>query len=117
MARELGPAKIRPPPSPLPQLSTGKELSMAGCLLELSQSEQKKGTFLLLTVQAQPRTHPLLFTVLWMDFEGLGCRERMEWLTRPASASTEEELGAAAFFFQLSLLVVLETMPLTFSSE
>ena len=72
-------------------------------------------------MHAQPRTHPLLLTVLWMDFVGLGCRERTEWLTRPASADAaaeeEEEGEAAPFFFQLNFLVVLETMPLTFSSE
>lgn len=95
---------------------------MAGCLLETPLSlskkkKRKKRNILLLTVQAQPRTHPFVLTVLWMDFEGLGCRERTEWLTRPASASAEEALGVAPFFFQLSFLVVLETMPLTFSSE
>ena len=74
-------------------------------------------------MQAQPRTHPLLLTVLWIDLVGLGCRERTEWLTtRPASADSaalegEEAAAAPLFFFQLSFLVVLETMPLTFSSE
>ena len=85
------------------------------------KEESKEGKTLLLTVQAQPRTHPLLLTVLWIDFEGLGCKERTEWLIRPASASAEaaEEEGGVAddAFFQLNFLVVLETMPLTFSSE
>ena len=75
-------------------------------------------------MHTHPRTHPLVLTVLWMDFVGLGCRERTEWLTRPASAdaAAEEEEGEVAppppfLFFQLNFLVVLETMPLTFSSE
>jgi hypothetical protein len=76
---------------------------------------------MLLTVHAQPRIQPLLLTVLWMDLVGLGCRERTEWLlARPASADSgaeEAEGEVAPFFFQLNLLVVLETMPLTFSSE
>ena len=73
-------------------------------------------------MHAQPRIHPLLLTVLWIDLVGLGCRERTEWLlARPASADSaaeeEAEGEVAPFFFQLNLLVVLETMPLTFSSE
>jgi len=77
-----------------------------------------------LTVHAQPRTHPFVLTVLWIDLDGLGCKERTEWLAaaRPASAADESAAAEAEeavepFFFQLSLLVVLETMPLTFSSE
>jgi len=74
-----------------------------------------------LTVQAHPRTQPFVLTVLWMDLEGEGCRDLTEWLLLPFSAA-EPSLalfgdGDGDLFPRRSLFVVLETIPLTFSSE
>lgn len=74
-------------------------------------------------MQAHPRTQPLVLTVLWMDLEGEGCSDLTEWLDLPLSAA---EPSAPPLVLdgddddrlpRRSLFVVLETIPLTFSSE
>ena len=70
-------------------------------------------------MQAHPRTHPLVLTVLWMDLEGDGWRDLTEWLLLPFSAAEPSLalLDDDDLFPRRSLFVVLETIPLTFSRE